>query len=272
MSGRPYAEVIGDPIAHSKSPLIHNFWLAKLGIDAEYRACHVRPDELEDYFTRRRGDVAWQGSNITIPHKISAIEYVDNGADARASPGAINAVSHIAGTVIGHNTDAGGFLQPLADVELHARQVAVVGTGGAARAILSALDHAGTHAPDVIGRDLAKARALLAEFDFFHGEALSLDDPVPPVSLLVNASALGMEGFPAYAPDLSALPDHAIVYDIVYAPLETPLLAAARLRGLATIDGLDMLMGQAALAFTLFFGQPAPREHDAELRALLTAP
>ena len=116
---RPYAEVIGDPIAQSKSPLIHNFWLGKLGIDAEYRACHVRAEQLEDYFTRRREDAEWRGCNVTIPHKVEVLNFVDRAdTDLLA---AANTVAPRDGGLVAWNTDVFGLLEPLAEFPLSAR-------------------------------------------------------------------------------------------------------------------------------------------------------
>lgn len=266
---RPYAEVIGDPIAHSKSPLIHGFWLDALGIDAEYRATHVTPDRLEAYFAERRADAAWRGCNVTIPHKESALEFVEDRGGVRQSIGAINCVLREAdGALIGTNTDAGGFYAPIAGADWSGAHVAVVGAGGAARAILFALARMEVASVTMLNRNVLKAGALLGAFGL-KGEALPLTAPVPPVDLLVNASPLGMTGQPPLDLDLAQLPDEAVVYDIVYAPLETPLLVQARARGLETVDGLDMLIGQAALAFELFFDAEPPRERDSALRERL---
>ena len=268
---RPYAEVIGNPISHSKSPLIHKFWLEKCGVEGDYRTCHVRPEDLADFIARRRDDVDWRGCNVTIPHKIAVMDLVDDPGDVRGSIGAMNTVLRDPkGRLTGTNTDAAGFYAPLATLDLSGASVAVVGTGGAARAVLFALGRADVGDVHVIARSPMKGAALLAGFGL-KGKVQGFDAPLPPASLLVNASSLGMTGQPGYAPDLSPLPDDGIVYDLVYAPLETPLLAAAQDAGLDTIDGLEMLIGQAAFAFELFFGKPAPREHDDALRAMLTA-
>jgi shikimate dehydrogenase len=147
----------------------------------------------------------------------------------------------------------------------------VVGAGGAARAVLFALSKVGVGRVTLLNRTPLKGAALLAGFGL-KGDALPLEARLrPDTTLLVNTSALGMAGQPPLTLDLDPLPGEAIVYDIVYAPLETPLLAAARARGLDTVDGLEMLIGQAALAFELFFGAAPPRERDDELRALLLA-
>jgi shikimate dehydrogenase len=145
----------------------------------------------------------------------------------------------------------------------------VVGAGGAARAILFALARVGIGRVTILNRNVLKAAALLSSFGI-KGDALPLGSPLPPVDLLVNASALGMAGQPSLDLDLAPLPEDAVVYDVVYAPLVTPLLAQARARELDVVDGLDMLIGQAALAFELFFGAEPPRERDDELRDLLT--
>jgi shikimate dehydrogenase len=281
-----YAEVIGDPIAQSKSPTIHKFWLGKLGIAADYRACHVSAAGLADYFTARRTDPDWRGCNITMPHKQSAMALVDRLDPLAVRIGAINtAVRGAVGELTGFNTDATGFLEPLLQLlaERHlVRMARIVGAGGAARAIVAALaDHGFTLV--LAARDPAKARALideLASVGEHHTPPLShfavptnfaFDDRSQLLDLVVNASPLGMAGQPALDFDPSHIPPGSTVYDIVTDPLETPLLAAASAAGFATIDGLAMLIGQAAAAFALFFGQPAPRQHDAELRTLLTS-
>ena len=161
-----YAEVIGDPIVQSKSPVIHKFWLGKLGVAADYRACHVSAAGLADYFAARRSDSDWRGCNITMPHKQAAIALVDRVDPLAARIGAINTVVRSAdGELTGYNTDAAGFLEPLQPLlaEKHlVRMARVVGAGGAARAIIAALaDHHFTLV--LAARDPAKARALLDE-------------------------------------------------------------------------------------------------------------
>lgn len=267
----PYAEVIGDPISHSKSPVIHGFWLTKLGIDSEYRTCHVLPDQLGVYFRQRRDDPMWCGCNITVPHKMAAMDHVPDPGDVRNSIGAMNTVFRQPdGSLMGTNTDAAGFFAPIADFALEDMPVAVIGAGGAAHAILFALSRAHVRSVALLARNPLKGAAILARFGL-KGSVQTLDKPLPPVALVVNATQLGMVGQLPLLLDLSPLPDDAVVYDIVYTPLVTPLLAAARARGLATVDGLEMLIGQAALAFELLFGVAPPREHDAELRTLLTS-
>lgn len=267
----PYAEVIGDPIAHSKSPLIHNFWLNALEIEAEYRKTHVKPEGLAAYFLERRADPDWLGCNVTIPHKIAVMDYADDPGAVRTRIGAMNTIAcETGGPLVGTNTDAGGFLQPLLRDKWKGKSAVVVGAGGAARAILFAL--ASLDVPDltIMARDPAKGQALLDRGEI-KGRVIGMDDPLPPADLLVNSSPLGMAGQLPLNLDLAPLPESATVYDIVYAPLETELLKGARARGLRTLDGLEMLIGQAALAFDIFFDAQAPREMDEELRALLIA-
>lgn len=264
-----YAEVIGDPIAHSKSPIIHGFWLAALEIDADYRTYHVTAESLAGYFAERIADPAWCGCNITIPHKVVALDYVADPGGVRTSIGAANTVArNEQGEIFATNTDPGGFYAPIAGLNLDGAPIVVIGAGGAARAILFALSRLGVGPVTIFNRNVLKGAALLAAFGL-KGNALPLGSPLPPAALLVNASALGMKGQPTLDIDLSPLPDDSVVYDIVYVPLETPLLAAARARGLDTVDGLEMLIGQAALAFEILFGVEPPRDRDDELRALL---
>ncbi len=268
---RRYAEVIGDPIVQSKSPLIHGFWIEALGIDAEYRAYLVTPEGLPAYFAARCADPLWQGCNITLPHKQAALEFIEDRGGVRDTIGAINLALRVEdGAVIGTNTDAGGFYAPISGLDLAGKPVVVIGAGGAARAVLFALSRLGVGPVTIVNRNVLKAAALLSSFGL-KGNALPLGSTIPSAALLVNTSALGMVGQPPLEIDLSSLPDDAVVYDIVYAPLETPLLAAARDRDLDTVDGLDMLIGQAALAFELLFGAEPPRDRDDELRDLLTS-
>lgn len=267
----PYAEVIGDPIAQSKSPLIHRFWLGKLGIEGDYRRFHVPPDELAHYLASARADADWRGCNVTIPHKVAVMDLVDDPGGVRDSIGAMNTILRQPdGSLIGTNTDAAGFLAPIHDLELAGQEAVVIGAGGAARAVLFALAKCGIGPVTILNRNVLKASALLAAMGL-KGRALPLGARLPPAPLLVNASSLGMAGQEPLDLDLSPLPDDALVYDLVYAPLETPLLQTADARGLETVDGLEMLVGQAALAFELFFGAAPPREHDDQLRALLVA-
>lgn len=284
-SGKPYAEVIGDPIAQSKSPLIHNFWIKKLGLDADYRAFHVTPEDLAEYIASRRQDPDWRGCNITMPHKQAVIPHLDRMEIGAELIGAVNTVTRRHnGALIGTSTDGVGFLEPLqpALAQPHLfRMARILGTGGAARAIVAAAAEKGFTIV-LAGRNPAKAQAILDEIDpegehhavdiahFAQPTDFSFDDRSGCFDLIVNASPLGMEGQAALVFDLSHAPPGSVVYDIVTYPLETPLLKAARTAGFETLDGLHMLIGQAAAAFEKFFGVSPPRgDGDAELRELL---
>ncbi|QJQ31868.1 shikimate dehydrogenase [Sphingomonas lacunae] len=269
--GGRYAEVIGDPIAQSKSPLIHGFWLDKLGLEGSYRRCHVRADQLGDYVARRSADPDWRGCNVTVPHKLAVLDHVLDPGGVGDSIGAANTLFRSEGGALhATNTDAAGFFAPIADVDWADKPVVVIGAGGAARAVLFALARMGAGPVTILNRNVLKASALLAAMGL-KGKALPLGSRIPPAALLVNASSLGMVGQDPLEIDLAPLPADAMVYDLVYAPLVTDLLAQAEDRGLVTVDGLEMLVGQAATAFELFFGVEAPRQHDGELRERLMA-
>lgn len=264
-----YAEVIGHPISHSKSPLIHRFWLNQLGLVGDYRTQDILSENLEDYFRDRAPDPKWRGCNITIPHKIAALDYVSDPGDVRRSIGAINTVFRgDGGALVGTNTDAGGFYGPIADVPLAGETAVVIGAGGAARAVLFALAQADIGEVVLLARNSLKAAGLLAHFGL-KGRVLPLDARLPESTLLVNASPLGMKGQEPLEIDLASLPEHALVYDLVYAPIETKLLQQARMRGLEVVDGLEMLVGQAAIAFELFFGVAPPDDEESALREML---
>lgn len=274
---RPYAEVIGDPIAQSKSPLIHNFWLAKLGIDAEYRACHVRADELADYFTQRRRDPEWRGCNVTMPHKRAVMELADVLDPLTERVGAVNTIVPEESGLVGHNTDVAGILSAL-PVELMppGAEVCILGTGGAARAALAACRKRNVSVVLISARDEDAAWKLHHEFNL-GGSVGPIDDfhNLQTGEVIINATPLGMTGAPPMPRSVldhlsDPMPDAAVL-DMVYSPLDTEFLRAAENAGCRTIDGLAMLIGQAAAAFEKFFGAAAPREHDAELRTLLTA-
>lgn len=281
----PYAEVIGDPVAQSKSPAIHQFWLHKLGIEAEYRATRVAAEQIGDHLAQRRSDLAWRGCNVTMPLKQAVLPYLDRIEPKAGAIGAVNTIFRQSDRLVaGSNTDVSGFLEPLAGrlrAAHHFRMARVLGTGGAARAIVAALAPRG-FVIVLAGRDPGKARGLLDQLapggahhavDLAHFSSptdFAFDDRDGCLDLVVNASPLGMRGHPALPFDWSHAPPGAIAYDIVTHPIETEFLANARAAGHPAIDGLAMLIGQAARAFELLFGSPAPRQHDAELRAMLT--
>jgi shikimate dehydrogenase len=268
----PSAGVIGWPVAHSKSPLIHRLWLGKLGLDGDYGRFPVHPDRL-GAAVRALPALGLRGVNVTVPHKVAVMAHLDDLDDAARAVGAVNCVRLLAdGRLGGSNTDVEGIVEPCRHLGVAGREMVVLGSGGAARAALAAAARLEAGRVTMIARNVEGATELLQQAGQ-KGTVLPLGGPLPPMPearLLFNATSLGMTGQPSLYLDLAVLPLEATVFDAVYAPLETPLLAAARARGLATIDGLAMLIGQAGAAFEMFFGQPAPREHDAELRTLLT--
>jgi shikimate dehydrogenase len=284
-SQKPLAQVIGDPIAHSKSPLIHGFWLEKLGIKGEYTHAHVTVDDLSEYLAKSKADERWAGCNVTMPHKQAIIPLLDALDPLAQRLGAVNTVVRQKdGSLKGFNTDAEGFLEPLQSIlgEQHLLRMArIIGTGGASRAIIAALADQGFTLV-VAGRNPDKARALLDELapkgehhaihldHFAHATDFAFDDREGCLDLIINASPLGMSGNPPLAFDWSHAPPRSIAYDIVTNPSETELLKNARGAGHQVINGFAMLIGQAATAFEKFFGSPPPREHDAELIGLLT--
>jgi shikimate dehydrogenase len=265
------AGIIGWPVAHSKSPAIHRFWLSRLGMDGDYSRFPVAPEQLAT-FIRALPAMGLRGVNVTIPHKISVMAHLDDIDDTARAVGAVNTIKVFPdGRIGGTNTDIDGIYLPLRSHKLQDREAIILGSGGAARAAVIAARTSGAAWVTIIARDTDKGLSLLKAAGQ-PGTVLPWGGPIPAspqAALLFNATSLGMTGQPPLAFDLSLLPDDAVVFDAVYVPLETGLLRSARQRGLATIDGLEMLIGQAALAFEIFFGMVPPREHDDELRTLL---
>ena len=271
-----YAEVIGDPIAQSKSPLIHGFWLERLGIDGDYRASRIMTGGLPDFFARRRSDASWRGCNVTIPHKQAVPGFCDEIDEIASSIGAVNTIwRDPAGRLCGTNTDIEGVREAIAEADPATGHAVVLGAGGAARAAFAALGSGGWRQTRILARDATKAReaasscGLSAQIEPFEAHTGAF----ARAALVINATQLGMTGqneMPAFVlQELAQLSGDAVVFDMVYAPLETRLLSAARALALTPVDGLAMLIGQAARGFELFFGNPAPRDCDAELREKL---
>jgi len=268
----PAACLIGWPAAHSRSPLIHHHWLRKLGIAGGYVIEAVPPDELQDFVFRLalRGFV---GANVTIPHKQRVLKLSKPDERAQAV-GAANTLWFADGELCSTNTDVEGFLNNLdacAPGWDAAEEVLVLGAGGAARAVVFGLLERGIKRVHLANRTIARAEALADQF----GDKVlpvaweAFGDLLPRAKLLVNTTSLGMHGQEALDLDVGKLPDDALVSDLVYVPLETPLLVAAKARGLKTADGLGMLLHQAVRGFELWFGQRP--QVTAELRALVEA-
>jgi shikimate dehydrogenase len=268
----PAACLIGWPAAHSRSPLIHHYWLRTLGIEGGYVIEAVPPDEFQDFVFRLslRGFV---GANVTIPHKERALALSKPDARARAV-GAANTLWFADGELCSTNTDVEGFINNLdacAPGWDKAEDALVLGAGGAARAVLFGLIERGVKRVHLANRTIARARALADQFgaSVLPVEWDALGELLPHAGLLVNTTPLGTHGQAALELDLARLPSDAVVADLVYVPLETSLLAAARGRGLRTADGLGMLLHQAVGGFELWFGKRP--EVSSELRAIVEA-
>jgi shikimate dehydrogenase len=268
----PAACLIGWPAAHSRSPLIHHYWLRTLGIEGGYVIEAVPPGEFGDFVLRLsvRGFV---GANVTIPHKERALALSKPDDRARAV-GAANTLWFRDGELRSTNTDVEGFINNLdacAPGWDGAEEALVLGAGGASRAVLFGLIERGIKRVHLANRTLSRARALADQFGASVAPAAwdSIGDLLPRAGLLVNTTSLGMHGQPALELDAGLLPQNAVVADLVYVPLRTPLLAAAQGRGLKTADGLGMLLHQAVRGFELWFGRRP--EVTPELRALVEA-
>lgn len=254
------AGVMGWPVAHSRSPLIHNHWIHKHNLNGAYGMFPVAPEQLQ---TAIRGlkALGMAGCNITIPHKVSAMQLVDWVDPLAQRIGAINTIVVQAdGSLHGYNNDGFGYIQSLLEAQpgwqATTGPAVVIGAGGAARAIVVALLDAGATEVRVINRTRSKADEFAQEF----GPRVtsisweSRQDALSDAALLVNTTNQGMHGQPALDLPLMQLPCNALVSDAVYVPLETPLLTAAKLRGNPTVNGLGMLIHQARPAFQAWFG------------------
>jgi shikimate dehydrogenase len=264
--------VIGWPAGHSRSPLIHNYWIRKHGLAGEYRREAVTPENFAA-FVRNLAAHGYVGANVTIPHKEAALAL--SAPDQRAlAVGSANTLWLDHGQLKSTNTDVEGFLANLDAAALDwgkTEAALVLGAGGSARAIVFGLIERGFGRIHVANRTIERARALREKFGAAVLPAAWSDVSalLPNVGLLVNTTSLGMQGQPPLDIDVAALPESAVIADIVYAPLVTPLLAAARSRGLRTADGLGMLLHQAVRGFSLWFG--VKPDVTPELRALVEA-
>ena len=254
--------VIGDPVAHSLSPLLHQAMIDQTGAAYRYDVRTVRPEELP-VFVRWTKDGGCVGFNVTMPHKETILSLLDEVDATAASCGAVNTVCIRKGRAIGHNTDGTGFLDSLAGQGFYpqGRTVLLLGAGGAAKAVGHALAAAGAGRIIVCARRLERAAALAAQLPGC-GEGIvlaqdAIQQAASACDLLVNATPLGMAGSPAFArlDFLQAMPPHAVVYDLVYHPRRTALLEAAARQGLRTVGGIDLLIRQAVRAFTFFTGE-----------------
>jgi shikimate dehydrogenase len=273
------AFVVGHPIKHSRSPLIHGYWLKQYGLDGSYERIEVAPvnfgDFLKSFPTR-----GFAGGNVTIPHKEMAFLGVDRRTEQAERVGAVNTLWIEDGVLWGDNTDVTGFMAHLdaslgTGWEQDVETVLVLGAGGAARAVVAGLQNRPCKRIFVANRTLSKAEDLVR--DLRRGSPVGLETSawealgrvIPHAQLIVNTTSLGMAGQPPLTLDLAKAPRNAAVADIVYVPLETPLLAAAAAHNLRTVDGLGMLLHQAVPGFRRWFG--VTPEVTPELRALILA-
>ncbi len=256
--------VIGHPISHSKSPLIHNYWLKLHGLIAQYDRLDVEAQNLAEFVNSIRAKAIF-GANVTLPHKIKILPLCDQISTTAKSLGAVNTLYLRQNKLIGDNTDSYGFL---ANLDQRAPKWAqqtdhaiILGAGGAARAVIYALIERGFQEITILNRTVSKARDLADYFgktqqtSVLKGMALrDFASLAGSTDFLVNASTIGLNGSSFEDLNLATLPPHCIVHDIVYTPLQTPLLAHAENRGLQTVDGLGMLLHQAAPGFEKWFG------------------
>jgi shikimate dehydrogenase len=271
MTTAPRAFVMGHPIAHSRSPMLHGYWLKHYGIAGSYERLDIPPADIPGFFSDFR-HAGWVGGNVTVPHKTAVIPFLDRIDAAARAMGAVNTIWWDDDALVGGNTDAIGFIGNLddrvPDWDRSARRAVILGAGGAARAAIHGLRGRGLTVA-LCNRTVEKAQALAAHF----GEGVTAhgigDFPslLAEADVLVNATSLGMVGQPPNETDLGPLKPGAIVYDVVYVPLETGLLRAAKARGHRTVDGLGMLLHQAVAGFRHWFGV-TPNVTD-ELRQII---
>lgn len=273
------AFVAGYPISHSRSPLIHGYWLKSLGIDGDYVAHAVAPDQFLAFMDDlKSGESGYVGGNVTIPHKETAFQLADRRDEIAAELGAANTLWREDGLVCATNTDGIGFVSNLDQrhpgwdkADTGSRSALILGAGGAARAVIQAIRDRGFDTIHVVNRTIARAKEMRHLFgDHVHAHPLeALSDLMRGANLFVNTTSLGMDGQPAPVLDFSTMADRSLVTDIVYVPLMTPILKQAMEQGRPVVDGLGMLLHQAVPGFEKWFGQ-RPVVSD-ELRQLIIA-
>lgn len=252
----PLAAVIGHPIAHSRSPVMHRHWLSTLNLRGDYTAFDIAPSDLRAALQSLPA-LGFRGVNLTLPHKVAGLEIADDISDAARQIGAANTLTFTKHGLHADNTDAYGFMSNLKSGAPDwdaTRPAVVLGAGGAARAILCALRAEGVPEIRLTNRSPAKAEALASEFGAQAHPWATRADLLSGAGLIVNTTSLGMTGQPPLDLNLDQLDETAVVTDIVYAPLDTPLLCAARQRGSRVVDGLGMLLHQGVPGFERWFG------------------
>jgi shikimate dehydrogenase len=266
--------VIGWPIAHSRSPLIHNYWLSKYGIDAVYEKKAVEPESVAQFIANLASS-EFIGCNVTIPHKEKAFRAVAKTDGIAERLGAVNTVYLKDGAVCGTNTDGEGFIASLRHAhpafDLRNKTAVIIGAGGAAKAIIGALLDEGVKKIGIINRTRERILDLQSQFGsgIYEITQTNSDDALKSCVLLVNTTSQGMEGQPSLELKIQNLSSKVLVSDIVYAPLETAFLAKARQQGNPVLGGLGMLLHQAVRGFELWFG--VKPEVTAELYELISA-
>lgn len=275
MTTPPKAVIIGKPVSHARSPLIHGFWLKSLGLEGRYDRLEVEPGGVAAAIETFRAG-GYRGGNVTVPHKEEAFAACDTVTEAARIAGAVNTFWFENGRIHGDNTDGSGFVAHLDAMhpgwDTNRPNILVIGAGGAARGVIVPLLNRAIGAMTIVNRSSERARILAGDIIRARpGSTIALEDwtrlgeLLPKTDILVNTTSLGMKGQPPLVLPLELLPAGAIVADIVYVPLETPLLSAARVRGLRTLDGLGMLLHQAVPGFERWFG--AKPTVDEALRA-----
>lgn len=260
----PKAIIIGYPVKHARSPLIHGFWLETLGIPGAYERAEVKPGEV-GAFLRALSPRGYVGGNVTVPHKEEAFAACDQVTEAASNARAVNTFWFEAGALVGDNTDGSGFVAHLdqthPDWHTPAPRILILGAGGAARGLVTPLLAKGPVEILIANRSRERCEALIGDIHSSRPSAPlgaidwdKRNDALGGIDLFVNTTSLGMGGQPPLDIALGELPERAVVADIVYVPLKTPLLVAARDRGLRVLDGLGMLLHQAAPGFERWFG------------------
>jgi len=266
--------VIGYPVAHSRSPLIHGYWLREHQIDGDYVRHEVRPEAIDD-FLKNFPASGFVGCNVTLPHKEAAARNVADARPVVRALGVANTLWLEGGKLHADNSDVIGFLAHLDDSfpgwPVNTKHAVILGAGGAARAVAYGLKERGVDRITIVNRSRGRAQQLIAEtkIDASTAEFDQLPELLPSADLLVNTTSLGMKGQPVLEIDLKSLKAGAAVCDVVYVPLETELLKKARERGHPTVDGLGMLLHQAVVGFERWFG--VKPKVTPELRAHIVA-
>ena len=270
----PLAGVIGASVAYSKSPLVHGHWLRRYGLPGYYIPMNVASDDLESALSHLP-TLGFVGVNVTIPHKEQALDLADSVTDQAARIGAANTLTFRDGKILADNTDGYGFLTNLRtgapDWDPTSGPAAVLGAGGAARAIITSLIGVGVPEIHLSNRTRTRAETLRSEFGdkVLVREWVQAGNMIDGAATVVNTTSLGMTGHPELRVPLDGLSSDAVVTDLIYAPLETRLLREAREIGCRTVDGLGMLLHQAAPGFERWFGHRP--EVDDDLRQAVLA-